>query len=85
MEVDIRLGVCNNSPAELASPENGWRSSEQPRLNRKCYNCCGCLLHLRVGGRGGSVTKPLVVRPGGTASSADLGCSRKYSNESFED
>ena len=33
----------------------------------------------------GSVTKPWAVSPGGTASSADLGGSSKYSNENFED
>jgi hypothetical protein len=27
MEVGIRQGVCNNSPAEVTSPENGWRCS----------------------------------------------------------
>jgi len=27
MEVGIRQGVCNNSPAEWTGPENGWRSS----------------------------------------------------------
>ena len=25
MEVGNRQGVCNNSPAESTSPENGWR------------------------------------------------------------
>ena len=25
MEVGTRQGVCNNSPAESTSPENGWR------------------------------------------------------------
>jgi len=25
MEVGISSGVCNNSPAELTSGENGWR------------------------------------------------------------
>jgi hypothetical protein len=27
MEVGIRQGVCNDSPAEATGPENGWRSS----------------------------------------------------------
>jgi hypothetical protein len=27
MEVEILQAVCNNRPAELSSPENGWRSS----------------------------------------------------------
>ena len=34
MEVGIRLGVCNNSPAEWLSPENGWRLSEPLIPNR---------------------------------------------------
>ena len=40
----------------------------------------------RVGGRGGlRCTEAWVVRPGGTASSADLGGSSKYSRENRED
>ena len=38
----------------------------------------------RVGGRGGR-GKAFGVSRGGTASSADLGGSSKYSNENFED
>ena len=38
----------------------------------------------RVGRRGGCV-EALAVRLSGTASSADLGGSSKYSNENFED
>ena len=34
MEVGIRQGVCNNSPAESTSPENGWRSSAEPVPDR---------------------------------------------------
>ena len=30
MEVGIRQGVCNNSPAESTGPENGWRWSVGP-------------------------------------------------------
>jgi len=30
MEVGIRQGVCNNSPAEATSSENGWRWSVEP-------------------------------------------------------
>ena len=37
----------------------------------------------RVGGRGGCCATQGVI-PGETASSADLGCSSKYSNENFE-
>ena len=40
----------------------------------------------RVGGRGGLCSdEALGVSLGGTASSADLGGSSKYSNENFED
>ena len=34
MEVGTRQGVCNNSPAELVGPENGWRCSVQPTPGR---------------------------------------------------
>lgn len=34
MEVGTRQGVCNNSPAESTSPENGWRSSAEPVPDR---------------------------------------------------
>ena len=27
MEIEMRQGVCNNSPAICTSPENRWRSS----------------------------------------------------------
>ena len=30
MEVGIRIGVCNDSPAEASGSENGWRSSIGP-------------------------------------------------------
>jgi hypothetical protein len=78
MEVGIRQGVCNNSPAESTSPENGWRSSVVPILGRLCH-----ATHRRVGGRGGG-DKALGVSPGRTAPSADLGGSSNYSNENFE-
>lgn len=29
MEIAILQGVCNNSPAEWPSSENGWRSSSE--------------------------------------------------------
>ncbi|CAN0931644.1 hypothetical protein LINGRAHAP2_LOCUS38046, partial [Linum grandiflorum] len=28
-------GVCNNSPAESTSPENGWRLSARPTPGRR--------------------------------------------------
>ena len=38
MEVEIRYGVCNNSPAESTSPENGWSLSARstPGRQGKC-------------------------------------------------
>ena len=69
MEVGIREGVCNNSPVESTSPENGWRASATFR---------------QVGGHG-SRDAGFPVSQGETAAGADLGGSSKYSNENFED
>ena len=53
MEVGIRQGVCNNSPAEWTSPENGWRSSEPPILGRRNEEDSDAnAMRRRVGGRG---------------------------------
>ncbi len=81
MKVGIRQGVCYDSPAECESPENGWRSSVLP-----IPGCGGRkeMMPPQVGGRGGRV-KVCAVRRHGTAPSADLGGSSKYSNENFED
>ena len=38
MEVGIRQGVCNNSPAEATSSENGWRWSVVPILGRRRHS-----------------------------------------------
>jgi len=35
MEVGIRQGVCNDSPAEETGPENGWRCSVPPIPGRR--------------------------------------------------
>ena len=48
MEVEIRGGVCNNSPAEWTSSENWWRLSLEPTLNHCCYT-----MQQLVGGRWG--------------------------------
>ena len=49
------------------------------------YSAAGAnAMHRRVGGRGGR-DEASGVSLGRTASSADLGGSSKYSNESFED
>jgi len=53
MEVETRLGVCKNSPAESTSPENGLRLSDIPirvrRINSQSYIC---IMIRRVGRRG---------------------------------
>lgn len=55
MEVGTRLGVCNNSPAESTSPENGWRFSVGPipgrRDNTRALHAD--TMSRRVGGRCG--------------------------------
>lgn len=73
--------MCNNSPAEWISPENGWRSSGRPILDlqRETYDA------LKSRRAWSFVIKPLSVSLGETDSSADLGGSSKYSNENFED
>ena len=71
--------MCNNSPAEATSPENGWRSSVALILRRRG----GCQAR-RVGGRSGR-DAAFGASLGETASGADLGGSSKYSNENFED
>ena len=38
MEVEILKGVCNNSPAECISPENGWRLNGIP-IPLHCSYC----------------------------------------------
>lgn len=48
-EVDIRQGVCNNSPAECTGPENGWRSSGGLTPGRDGQDE---ISSSRVGGRG---------------------------------
>jgi hypothetical protein len=73
--------VCNNSPAESTSPENGWRLSAWPILSSH-FNISN--MNWLVGGRGG-YDATLGASLSEIASSADLGGSSKYSNENFED
>ena len=92
MEVGIRQGVCNNSPAEVTSPENGWRCSVVLILRRqRQYNSATVP---RVGRRREALTsrrvaavsaEGLAARPSGAAAGADLGGSSKYSSETLED
>ena len=76
--------MCNNSPAESTSPENGWRSSVGPIPDRRRNTVLACdastsrqvaAVSLEVWG----------VSLDGAAAGADLGGSSKYSNENFED
>ncbi len=75
--------MCNNSPAESISPENGWRLSETPIPDRR-----GLDIYLQVPAGKEVVavaSKALCVRLAGAAASADLGGSSKYSSEILED
>ena len=77
--------MCNNSPAESTSPENGWRSSVAPIPGRRvemasagdtaCRRAQGCVLVCCAG---------WCVSPAEAGPGADLGGSSNYSNENFE-
>ena len=76
--------MCNNSPAESTSPENGWRWSVGPipDLRRNHVDS----KHAPKSRRVAAVSlEASGVSPGGAAVGADLGGSSKYSNENFED
>ena len=73
--------MCNNSPAEWISPENGWRFSDLLilchlefvyyfRMSRRAWRLC---------------VEAFGVNLRGTASSADLGGSSKYTREILVD
>ena len=79
MEVGSHLGVCKNTPAESASPENGRQSSVVPILSRQGNS--EALTNRGHGGCGGAFGVSL----GETASIGDLGGNSKYSCENFED
>ncbi len=93
MEVGIRQGVCNNSPAEVTSPENGWRCSVVLILCRQRQERRG-RERSRARSRHEALTSRRVaavsaeglgVGPSGAAVGADLGGSSKYSSEALED
>jgi hypothetical protein len=75
--------VCNNSPAEATSPENGRCCSVEPILdrNRRSGECDAvtsrraAVIALKVS----DVSLP------GAVTDADLGGSSKYSSENLED
>ena len=86
MEVGIRQGVCNNSPAESTSPENGWRCSVGPIPDRRGNNRNRNVSHAPTSRTVAAVsTEGFGVGRAGAAAGADLGGSSKYSNENFED
>ncbi len=75
--------MCNNSPAESTSPENGWRSSVAPTPGRRGKSKGAAAASRRARrSRGGAACG---VSAGGAASGADLGGSSKYSREDLED
>ena len=85
MEVGTRQGVCNNSPAELVGPENGWRWSVgpiPPRDGNSSLPGSQAVSSKRVAAVSMETSG---ASPGGAAAGADLGGSSKYSNENFED
>ena len=43
MEVEIRLGLCNNAPVEWIRPENGWRYTVRPMA----IHCLKCVYPVR--------------------------------------
>ena len=91
MEVGIRQGVCNDSPAEATGPENGWRCSDPPIPGRR-GRASGAVAS-RAGReapasrreRDGVRRRGLGVSLPGAAVGADLGGSSKYSGEILED
>ena len=77
--------MCNNSPAESTSPENGWRWSVGP-IPPRDGNTSFPGSHAVSSKRVAAVSiETLGVSLGGAAVGADLGGSSKYSNENFED
>ena len=79
--------MCNNSPAESTSPENGWRLSGGLILDR-CLACARVTRKAwpqRVRGSQWFALKALGVGPAGASTGADLGGSSKYSSEILED
>ena len=79
--------MCNNSPAESTSPENGWRWSVGPIPPRDGKAVPSSKETQAVSSKRVAAVsvETLGVSPGGAAAGADLGGSSKYSNENFED
>ena len=81
--------MCNNSPAESTSPENGWRLSVGPIPDRCGSRRASSGVRQRQAATSRQVAavsiEALSVSSGGAAAGADLGGSSKYSNENFED
>ena len=86
MEVGIRVGVCNDSPAEASGSENGWRCSigPIPRL-RGVARLARSFRPRRVGRSRRRAWKGLGVSPPGADVGADLGGSSGYSSGNLEE
>ena len=75
--------MCNNSPAEETSPENGWRCSVEPIPRREDNQSNAMsLTSRRVAAMALKVSD---VSPPGAVAGADHGGSSKYSSENLED
>ncbi len=75
--------MCNNSPAEATSPENGRCCSVEPILDRNDDpKECDVVTSRRAAVVALKVSD---VSPPGAATDADLGSSSKYSSENLED
>jgi len=70
--------MCNNSPAEWTGPENGWRYTVLPMLDR-------LRIYARTSRWAHWLHRSVGVNRHGAASGADLGGSINYSNKNFED
>jgi hypothetical protein len=76
--------VCNNSPAQATSPENGGRFSVEPILGRRDDQKMYDAMSLRVRGSQWCALKVTDVSLPEAATDADLGGSSKYSSETLE-
>ena len=77
--------MCNNSPAESTSPENGWRSSVGPIPDRRRTVALRVLEATTSRQVAAASIEVWGASLDGAAAGADLGGSSKYSNENFED
>jgi hypothetical protein len=76
--------VCNNSPVQATSPENGSGCSVEPILGRRGDHEKCDAMPLRVRGSQWCALKVTDVSLPEAATDADLGGSSKYSSETLE-